>query len=159
MFNMICKCGKVFNPLRVCCNCEIVGCCSLYADPLHSGHLNYLISAKKQCDRLIVIVNNNDQCIKKKGFYFLDESERYLIIKNLKMVDEVYISIDRDKSVNLSLGKFEKIDIFFNGGDVTTCREQETCDRLNIRTVFGVGGTNKINSSSNILKRFRNLVE
>ena len=34
-----------------------------YFDPIHVGHLEYLELAKKLGDRLVVIVNNNHQCV------------------------------------------------------------------------------------------------
>jgi len=37
-----------------------------YFDPIHVGHLEYLKMSKKLGDKLVVIVNNNDQCVLKK---------------------------------------------------------------------------------------------
>ena len=38
-----------------------------YFDPLHIGHLEYFELSKKLGDKLVVIVNNNEQCKLKKG--------------------------------------------------------------------------------------------
>ena len=34
-----------------------------YFDPIHVGHVEYINNAKKLGDWLIVIVNNNKQCV------------------------------------------------------------------------------------------------
>ena len=78
-------------------------CISGYFDPLHVGHIEYINKAKKLGDYLVVIVNNNLQCKLKKGKFFMDENDRVLIVKNLKSVDEVFLSIDSDKTVCKSL--------------------------------------------------------
>ena len=70
-----------------------------YFDPIHVGHLEYLELAKKLGNKLIVIVNNNHQCALKKGKPFMDELDRVRIVKSLGMVDDVFLSIDNDKSV------------------------------------------------------------
>ena len=36
-------------------------------DPIHSGHIFYLLEAKKFGDRLIVALNSDEWLIKKKG--------------------------------------------------------------------------------------------
>ena len=87
-----------------------------YFDPIHVGHVEYINNAKKLGDWLIVIVNNNRQCALKKGKHFMDENDRVLIVKNIKAVDEVFLSIDDDKTVCKSLKEVNP-DIFANGGD------------------------------------------
>ncbi|MAU62924.1 MAG: cytidyltransferase [Flavobacteriaceae bacterium] len=120
-----------------------------YFDPIHIGHLEYLKLAKKLGDKLVVIVNNNHQCVLKKGKPFMDESDRVQIIKSLKMVDEVYLSIDRDKTVCASLMDI-KPDIFANGGDRSTGEvpELSICKKYNIKIIDGLG--KKIRSSSDL---------
>ncbi len=86
-----------------------------YFDPIHVGHLEYLEMVNQLGDRLVVIVNNNHQCVLKKGKPFMDEADRVKIVEALKIVDEVFLSIDRDKSVCDSLDAI-KPDIFANGG-------------------------------------------
>ena len=56
-----------------------------YFDPIHVGHIEYINNAKKLGDWLVVIVNNNNQCALKKGKYFMDEKDRVLIVKILKL--------------------------------------------------------------------------
>ena len=118
-----------------------------YFDPLHVGHLEYLKLAKSLGDYLIVIVNSNSQCKIKKGKPFMDENDRLEIVRNLKMVDEVFLSIDQDKTVCKSLEKIRP-DIFANGGDRSTDEVPETviCNKYKIKMIDGLG--EKIRSSS-----------
>ena len=120
-----------------------------YFDPIHIGHLEYLKLAKKLGDKLVVIVNNNHQCILKKGKPFMDESDRVEIVKCLKMVDEVFLSVDMDKTVCASL-EAVKPDIFANGGDRSTSEvpESSICKKYNIEMIDGLGA--KIRSSSEL---------
>ena len=120
-----------------------------YFDPIHVGHLEYLKLAKELGDKLVVIVNNNHQCILKKGKPFMDEADRVEIVKALGIVDEVFLSIDQDKSVCASLERI-KPNIFANGGDRHTVEIPETvvCKTNNIKIVDGLGG--KIRSSSDL---------
>ena len=87
-----------------------------YFDPIHIGHLEYLRMAKELGDSLVVIVNNNHQCKLKKGKHFMDENDRVEIVKALRFVDEVFLSVDKDRTVCKSLEEI-KPDIFANGGD------------------------------------------
>ena len=120
-----------------------------YFDPIHVGHLDYLELAKKLGDKLIVIVNNNHQCILKKGKPFMDELDRMRIVKSLDMVDEVFLSVDYDRSVCKSLEEI-KPDIFANGGDRANSEipESTICSKYNIQIIDGLG--DKIRSSSSL---------
>jgi len=122
-----------------------------YFDPLHVGHIEYLEKSKGLGDKLIAIVNNNKQTILKKGGFVMDELDRLKIVESLKVVDEVFLSVDEGRSVSKSLALL-KPDIFTNGGDVNNiiCREKETCMRLKIKMVDGLG--EKIRSSSKFTK-------
>ena len=120
-----------------------------YFDPIHVGHLEYLRLSKKLGDKLVVIVNNNHQCVLKKGKPFMDEKDRVEIVRSIKMVDEVFLSIDDDKSVCKSLEKI-KPHIFANGGDRSTVEVPEltVCKKYNIQMTDGLG--DKIRSSSDL---------
>ena len=120
-----------------------------YFDPIHIGHLEYLRMAKDLGDSLVVIVNNNYQCKLKKGKHFMDENDRVEIVKALRLVDEVFLSIDNDRTVCKSLEEI-KPDIFANGGDRATSEVPETpvCKKFNIKMVDGLG--DKIRSSSSL---------
>ena len=120
-----------------------------YFDPLHVGHLEYINKAKELGDYLVVIVNNNSQCKLKKGTFFMDEKDRVEIVKNLKSVDEVFLSIDKDKTVSKSLEKL-KPSVFANGGDRKNCEipESKICEEHCIEIIDGLG--DKIRSSSDL---------
>ena len=120
-----------------------------YFDPIHVGHLEYLRMAKELGDYLVVIVNNNYQCKLKKGRHFMDENDRVEIVKALRFVDEVFLSVDKDRTVCKSLEEI-KPDVFANGGDRATSEVPETpvCKKFNIKMVDGLG--DKIRSSSSL---------
>lgn len=120
-----------------------------YFDPIHVGHLEYLKMAKNLGDKLIVIVNSDYQAGLKKGKSFMSEDDRLEIIKSLRCVDEVFLSIDKDKSVCKSL-EYLKPDIFANGGNRSLNEIPETTvmKKYNIEMIDGLGM--KIRSSSQI---------
>jgi cytidyltransferase-like protein len=120
-----------------------------YFDPIHVGHLEFLELAKKLGDNLIVIINNNLQAELKKGSTFMDEKDRMEIVAALRCVDEVFLSIDTDKSVCKSLERI-KPDIFANGGDrlLNEIPETAVMKKYNIKMVDGLGL--KIRSSSDL---------
>ncbi|MAR15858.1 MAG: cytidyltransferase [Flammeovirgaceae bacterium] len=120
-----------------------------YFDPIHVGHLEYIELSKRMGDYLVVIVNNNHQCKLKKGKHFMDESDRIKIVESIKGVDEVFLSIDSDKTVCKSLEKI-KPDIFTNGGDRHNQEIPESivCKKYGIELLDGMG--KKIRSSSDL---------
>ncbi len=120
-----------------------------YFDPIHVGHLEYIEMSKKLGDYLIVIVNNNKQCVLKKGKPFMDEMDRMKIVKAIKWVDEVFLSVDEDGTVCESLEKI-KPDVFTNGGDRHNieCPEAVVCRKYKIELLDGMG--DKIRSSSDL---------
>ena len=120
-----------------------------YFDPIHVGHLEYLKMAKSLGDILVVIVNNNHQCVLKKGKFFMDENDRLEIVKAIKYVDEVVLSVDQDKTVCKSLDLIRP-NIFANGGDRSSDEVPETsvCKKYKIEMVDGLG--EKIRSSSSL---------
>lgn len=120
-----------------------------YFDPIHVGHLEYLKMAKSLGDILVVIVNNNHQCVLKKGKFFMDENDRLEIVKAIKYVDEVVLSVDQDKTVCKSLDLIRP-NIFANGGDRSSDEVPETsvCKKYKIEMVDGLG--KKIRSSSSL---------
>jgi len=130
-------------------NSEVKIAVSGYFDPIHVGHLEYLKMAKSLGDILIVIVNNNHQCILKKGKFFMDEKDRLEIVKAIKFVDEVFLSVDEDRTVCKSL-ELIRPNIFANGGDRSTNEVPETsvCKKYVIEMVDGLG--EKIRSSSSL---------
>ena len=120
-----------------------------YFDPIHVGHLEYLKMAKSLGDKLVVIINSDYQAGLKKGKSFMPEEDRLEIVQALRCVDEVFLSIDKDKSVCKSLEHLNP-DIFTNGGDRSLEEIPETAvmKKYKIEMVDGLG--EKIRSSSEI---------
>jgi cytidyltransferase-like protein len=123
-----------------------------YFNPLHKGHVEYLEKAKSLGDKLVVIVNSDHQRALKGSKEFMGQEERMLIVKALRCVDEVVLSIDTDSSVCESL-RMVKPNIFAKGGDrfATEIPEAKVCNELGIVMVDGLG--NKIQSSSWLLDK------
>ena len=143
-------------------NGKVVVVVSGYFDPLHIGHIEYLKLARELGDKLIVILNNDKQTISKKGKVFMPLEERKIILESLKMVDEVFVSIDEEqigehRPVIESIKKVHKemgpIHIFAKGGDRFTYEipEAKVCRDLEIKIVDGLG--KKIQSSSELIKK------
>lgn len=129
-------------------------CISGYFDPLHVGHLEYIKKAKELGDYLIVIVNNDYQAGLKKGKSFMKDTERVEIIKSIKWVDEVILSIDDDRTVCKTLELIQPY-AFCNGGDQnnSTIPEKSVCDKYNIKLIDGLG--DKIQSSSWLIQNIK----
>ena len=128
-------------------------CVSGYFDPIHVGHLEYFRKSKALGDKLLVIVNNDEQAILKKGRPFMPVDERIELIKEFKCVDIVTKSIDTDRTVCQTLATLEpKPDYFCNGGDQFNdiIPEAEICKKRNIKLIDGLG--DKIQSSSWLIK-------
>ena len=82
-------------------------CVSGYFDPIHVGHLEYFKKSKVLGDKLLVIVNNDEQAVLKKGKPFMPVDERIKLIKEFKCVDIVVKSIDTDRTVCKTLAILE----------------------------------------------------
>ena len=127
-------------------------------DPIHSGHISYLKAAKEIGDYLIVALNSDEWLINKKKKVFMSFEERKNILLNIECVDEVF-SFDDDNDgtcINALLNIKEKYPtekiIFCNGGD----RNENNIPEMAVDGIyfeFGVGGVDKKNSSSWILKK------
>jgi cytidyltransferase-like protein len=129
-------------------------------DPVHSGHISYFKAAKKLGDKLIVALNSDEWLTNKKGKFFMPFDERKTIIENFSFVDSVIDFDDDDKgSATNALIKIkdlypEDYIIFANGGD----RNQANIPEMSVPGVeflFSVGGDDKKNSSSWILKKWQ----
>ncbi len=126
-------------------------------DPVHSGHINMFKSAYELFNRKIVVLLNSDEWLtRKKGKPFLPVEERKTIIEAMSMVERVVLFNDSDKSCCDGLEKVKTLYpmdtvVFCNGGD----RTKENIPEMAVEGIefaFGVGGENKANSSSWILR-------
>ena len=128
-------------------------CVSGYFDPIHVGHLEYFKNSKKLGNKLMVIVNNDEQAVLKKGKPFMAVDERIEIIKEFKCVDIVIKSTDMDRTVCKTLENVNpKPHYFCNGGDQFNdiIPEAGICKKRGIELVDGLG--DKIQSSSWLIK-------
>ena len=130
-------------------------------DPLHSGHIAYFKEAKKLGDTLVVGVNSDAWLTRKKGRPFMTGGERTSILQNLTMVDHCVLFDDDDDTSKEAIKNVRMMYpdahiIFANGGDRTSENIPEmNTDVGNISFEFGVGGSNKANSSSWILDEWK----
>ena len=131
-------------------------------DPLHSGHIAFFKEAKKFGNELVVGLNSDEWLTRKKGQPFMPFKERQCIIENLSMVDHVISFDDSDDTacgaiykVMATIGNGKWI-VFANGGDRNSGNipELKTYKSI-VEFVFGVGGDNKMNSSSWILEQYK----
>ncbi len=130
-------------------------------DPIHSGHIRLINDANRYGD-VIVLLNSDEWLRNKKGKEFLSFDERKIIMKNIKGVIAVIEFDDSDKTCIDGIKKAKSlyknnIIKFANGGDRNneTTPEKEFCDKNDIETLFGIGGNEKSNSSSWILKKWK----
>ena len=139
-----------------------------YFNPLHIGHVNLIKESKKLGDFLVVIVNNDKQVRFKGGIEFMPEKERLEIIKSIRYVDEVFLSIDNyvgdkvpiSKSLQVIAQKYADSEIIFaKGGDRNFDNlpesEKAVCREFDIKIINGVGG-DKVQSSSWLLSKVKN---
>lgn len=129
-----------------------------FFNPLHGGHLDMIEAAAKIGDRLLVVVNNDEQQMIKKGKIILPQENRYRLMTALRGVDEVILSIDKDPPVIETIRiiaqthPYDEL-VFANGGDRSAPEEVPelaVCKEYGIEMVYGVGGTEKADSSTRI---------
>ena len=130
-------------------------------DPIHSGHIKLINEANKYGD-VVVLLNSDAWLRNKKGKEFLPFDERKIIMQNIKGVLDVLDFDDSDKTCIDGLRKArkkysDKIIKFANGGDRNdeTTPETAFCNQNNIEALWGIGGNHKSNSSSWILKKWK----
>ena len=138
------------------CICVISG----YFNPIHPWHVSLIKDVRSthpNC-KLIAIVNSDLQVKLKGSIPFLDEISRCYILQNIKDVDEVFLSVDKDKTVVKSLEAI-KVDVknfgykifFCNGGDrkpdSSVIPEVKFCKDNNIELEYGFGDEKKYSSS------------
>jgi len=141
-------------------------------DPLHSGHLALIKSAREMTMLVAIGLNSDAWLYRKKGYVYMPFSERKEILESISEVHKVFGFSDADDTACRAIQKvvwlydnpLEKI-IFCNGGDRTEhnipelnfqplASRAEDSDPI-LECAFGVGGTDKKNSSSELVKTQR----
>ena len=136
-------------------------------DPVHVGHLRMFQDAKNLSENVIVLLNNDEWLIKKKGKPFMNEGQRKEILDEFKSISKVIIQTANDKSSSHAIEEFvqnnpDKTICYCNGGDrsnIRNIREAEVCKKLGVTLEFGIGGDKKIESSSQLTKNYLGNVE
>ena len=70
---------------------QIIGIKSGTFTILTKAHVECLSFCKKYCDKLIVVLNDDEYLEKKKGFCAVPSEERKAVIEHLSSVDEVIV--------------------------------------------------------------------
>jgi len=159
---------------------SILVCTSIGGSPLHPGHIRLIRDCRTKtlehqynvyadtslCEswieyfqtkiELLVIVNCDDFLLRKHNFVFQNENDRAEIIDSIKGVDYTYIHQSNEQSVVDALLYF-KPDYFCKGGDRSGPQympqhELDACKELECEIIYGVGGTDKVSSSSELMK-------
>lgn len=133
-------------------------------DPVHIGHVRLFNEAKKLGDELVVVINNDNWLKLKKGYVFMPEQERKEIIESFEAVDRVLLSSHKENTTDISIVediKSLRPHIFAKGGDRHVGNiptpEVLVCDEIGCTIVNDVGFGGKVQSSSDLVKRARDL--
>tara|TARA_R100000008_G_scaffold77976_1_gene58701 strand:+ start:2945 stop:3406 length:462 start_codon:yes stop_codon:yes gene_type:complete len=121
-------------------------------DPIHVGHVRMIQEAAEYGD-VLVAVNSDEWLKRKKGFIFMPWEQRVEILYALADVSDVCAVDDSDGTVCSAI-TLHRPDYFANGGDRgrENTPEMDVCENLDIEMLWGVGGEDKANSSSHIVK-------
>ena len=124
-------------------------------DPVHVGHIRMIREAAKYGD-VIVIANSDQWLYRKKGFNFMEFKSRSEILDSIKGVLLVDSVDDSDGTVCDAIRR-HKPTYFANGGDRGKDNTPEVllCKELGVDLLWGIGGIEKVESSSNLTKRGR----
>ena len=124
-------------------------------DPVHIGHIRMILEAARHGD-VIVVANSDDWLFRKKGFVFMEFTQRAEILAAIKGVVKVSGVDDTDGTVCEAIKRL-KPDMFANGGDRRkhNTPEQAVCEELGVEMLWGIGGEDKANSSSDLVERVK----
>ncbi|MEK7557276.1 MAG: adenylyltransferase/cytidyltransferase family protein, partial [Patescibacteria group bacterium] len=113
-------------------------------DPVHVGHVRLFQEAKALGDELVVILNNDNWLLEKKGYVFMPQEERVEILQSLAVVDRVVLTSHppdpEDMSVCQELLELRP-HIFANGGARREDNVPEVlvCNEMGCKLAFNMG--------------------
>ena len=124
-------------------------------DPVHAGHIRMIRHAAQYGD-VIVVANSDSWLFRKKGFVFMEWERRVEILNAIKGVVLVDSVDDSDDTVCEAIRRL-KPTYFANGGDrgKSNTPEQAVCEELGIELLWGIGGEEKLDSSSELARKVR----
>lgn len=129
-------------------------------DPLHFGHIRCIRGAsmlKGEDGLLVVIVNSDGFLMRKKGYVFMPIEERLELIASIRGIDYVVPWDDGSQFVTKAI-QIIKPNIFAKGGDRSTAEnvpEANACKEMGCALVFGIGGAEKVQSSSELVQKYQ----
>ena len=137
-----------------------------YMAPLHIGHCRLLEHSTNLAHEiggsLVLVLNSDQMLMNKKGFIFQNQEERAEICAHLRGVNSVIIFDDETPYVSKAI-QFLKPAIFTKGGDrqqnSTPSPELNLCAEIGCKVIFGVGGFDKPQSSSNLIQKVKEFEE
>ncbi len=125
-------------------------------DPVHIGHVKYILAAAELTPCLVAVVNGDSFLMRKKGYKFMDSEERAFIVDNIKGVDYTVIFNSEYDTVDEVI-EFLRPTSFIKGGDRNAKEnipEWDTCEKVGCDIITGAGG-DKAQSSSDLVKKFK----
>lgn len=132
-------------------------------DPIHEGHIAMIQDCiNRGADGVVILLNSDEWLTRKKGKPFMKFVSRFAVCQAIRGVVIVTPCDDRDgsvcqgiRNVRATLPPDVQL-VFANGGDRTkeNIPELAVCKELGISVEFGVGGSDKKNSSSQILSQW-----
>lgn len=139
---------------------EIIVAVSGGFDPIHVGHVRLFNEARKLGDKLVVILNNDNWLMAKKGYVFMPQQERKQILESFTSIDSVIFTSHTPNPKNMTVCReLEKLKphIFANGGDRKpgNVPEEAVCKAIGCKLVYNIGKGGKVQSSSWLVRRVR----
>ncbi|MBU1067073.1 adenylyltransferase/cytidyltransferase family protein [Patescibacteria group bacterium] len=126
-------------------------------DPLHHGHIEHFRQAKALGDKLIVIIGNDQQIIRKYGYVLQPVHERVArLMRKAPFIDGVIVSIDRDNTQCETLRMLRPF-MFVKGGDrnENNTPEAQVCREIGCHVFYGAG--DKLGSTGVMRQRIERL--
>lgn len=131
-------------------------------DPVHIGHIRCIKETAQMLenfekDVFVVIVNGDGFLHRKKGKPFMKHEERMEVISAISGVDYVVGWDDGTQTVSGCI-EILKPEVFTKGGDrseKSKVPESVICEKIGCEIIYGVGGVEKIQSSSDLIANIK----